>query len=121
MGMRQIKLINGVTPPYDGGDMIALGEEHRAGMQNRLGSLAFMLLFMALLSLSSLPMWREERLLFLSERASGLYNTPAYFTAIVLFDLVPLRVIPPTFWAFISYPMIGLRSGALLLGPPCAL
>ncbi|KAK3262065.1 hypothetical protein CYMTET_29063 [Cymbomonas tetramitiformis] len=81
------------------------------GIQNRLGSLAFMLLYMALLSLSSLPVWREDRLLFISERATGLYGTPAYFATIVLFDIIPMRMVPPTFFAFFTYWMVGLRRG----------
>ncbi|KAL6746090.1 P-loop containing nucleoside triphosphate hydrolase protein [Haematococcus lacustris] len=83
------------------------------GIQNRLGSLFFALLFLSLLALSSLPVWREERLLFRRERAAGLYATPAYFAAVVLFDLLPLRVIPPFFFALFAYPVIGLH-------PSCA-
>ena len=63
-------------------------------LQNRLGVLFFRLLYLSLMSLSSLPIWRDERLLFIRERAAGLYRTPAYFTAVVLFDLLPLRVRP---------------------------
>ena len=49
-------------------------------------------------SLSSLPVWREDRLLFLRERASGAYGTHAYFTSMVCFDIFILRVIPPVFF-----------------------
>jgi hypothetical protein len=41
-----------------------------------------MLLYLALMGLSSLPIWREDRLLFMRERAAGAYGTPAYFTAV---------------------------------------
>ena len=54
--------------------------------------LFFLLLYLSLMALSSLPIWRDERLLFMRERAAGLYNTPVYFTAVVMFDLLPLRV-----------------------------
>ncbi len=37
----------------------------------------------------------------------------AYFTAVVLFDVVPMRVLPPTFFALFSYWMVGLH-------PSCA-
>ena len=63
-----------------------------AGIQNRLGVLFFLLLYLSLMSLSSLPIWRDERLLYIKERAAGMYDTPAYFTAVVLFDLLPFRV-----------------------------
>ena len=45
------------------------------------------------------------------ERASGVYGTPAYFTATVLFDLIPMRVLPPCFFAIATYWMVGLRPG----------
>ena len=54
-----------------------------AGIQNRLGSLFFMVIFLSLLSLSILPVWREEQQLFVCERANGCYGTGAYFTAVV--------------------------------------
>jgi hypothetical protein len=40
------------------------------GIQNRLGSLAFMVLYLGVMGLSSLPIWRAERLLFI--RCAGL-------------------------------------------------
>ena len=79
------------------------------GIQNRLGALFFMLLFLSLMSLSSLPVWSQDRLLFLRERAAGCYSTNAYFAATLLFDFVPLRVLPPFLFGLISYPMIGLH------------
>jgi ATP-binding cassette subfamily G (WHITE) protein 2 len=78
------------------------------GIQNRMGSLFFMLLYLTLMSLSSLPVWREDRLLFLRERASGAYGTDAYFTSMVCFDIFILRVLPPVFFTVITYPMVGL-------------
>ncbi|GFR46199.1 hypothetical protein Agub_g7730, partial [Astrephomene gubernaculifera] len=84
-----------------------------SGIQNRLGVLFFMLLYLSLMALSSLPIWRDEKLLFMRERASGVYGTPAYYAAVVLFDLLPLRVLPPTFFALLSYWMVGLH-------PACA-
>ncbi len=52
------------------------------GIQNRLGVLFFCLLYLALMTLSSLPVWRQERLLYLRERDTGAYKTPAYFAAV---------------------------------------
>ncbi|KXZ50395.1 hypothetical protein GPECTOR_16g568 [Gonium pectorale] len=80
------------------------------GIQDRFGCLFFMLLFLSLLSLSSLPVWRDEALLFRRERASGVYGTAAYFTAVVLWDFLPLRVLPPALFTLVSYPMVGLRA-----------
>jgi ATP-binding cassette subfamily G (WHITE) protein 2 len=83
------------------------------GIQDRLGALFFMLLYLSFISLGSLPVWHEERLLFARERAAGAYGANAYFTAVVLFDILPLRVLPPLFF-IASYALIGLRAGCLL-------
>ena len=84
---------------------------NQGGIQNRMGSLFFILLFLTLMSLSSLPVWKEDRLLFKSERASRVYSTDAYFVSMLLFDLLPMRVLPPFFFGFFSYGMIGLNEG----------
>lgn len=44
-----------------------------------------------------------------------MYGTPAYFTATVLFDLIPMRVPPPCLFAAATYWMIGFRPGFLHL------
>lgn len=89
-----------------------LAGTNTSGIQNRLGVLFFMLLYLSLMALTSLPIWRDEKLLFLRERDSGAYGTPAYFAAVVLFDLLPMRIIPPTFFALFSYWMIGLHQSS---------
>ena len=40
---------------------------------------------------SSSQVWRDDRLVFERERAAGAYGTAAYFSAVVLFDFLPLR------------------------------
>lgn len=80
-------------------------------MQDRCGSLFFMCMYLSLMSLSSLPLWRDDRLVFMKERAAGAYGTAAYFMAVVLFDVLPLRVLPPLLFTLTSYSMIGLRAG----------
>jgi len=79
------------------------------GIQNRMGSMFFIVLYLGLASLSSVPVWNENRLLFLRERASGAYSTFAYFTSMVLFDIIPMRIIPTCMFS-LSYFMIGLSS-----------
>jgi ATP-binding cassette subfamily G (WHITE) protein 2 len=83
----------------------------QAGIQNRLGALFFVLLYLTLMSLSSLPVWREDRLLFLRERADGVYGVDAYFASALLFDVLPMRVLPPFFFGLTTYGMIGLNEG----------
>ena len=80
------------------------------GIQNRMGALFFILLYLTLMSLSSLPAWREDRLLFLRERAAGAYGTHAYFAAVAAFEVVVLRVVPPIFFTVFAYPMVGLHG-----------
>jgi ATP-binding cassette subfamily G (WHITE) protein 2 len=80
------------------------------GIQNRMGALFFILMYLTLMSLSSLPAWREDRLLFLRERAAGAYGTDAYFAAVAAFEVVVLRVVPPIFFTVFAYPMVGLHG-----------
>jgi ATP-binding cassette subfamily G (WHITE) protein 2 len=82
-----------------------------AGIQSRLGVLFFLPLFLCLISLGSLPVWHEEQLLFLHDRATGAYGTAAYFTAVVAFDVVLLRLLPPLFF-LAPYCVIGLRPSS---------
>ena len=64
------------------------------------------------MSLSSLPAWHADRLLFLRERAAGVYGTNAYFAAVMLFDVLPLRVLPPLLFSIVAYPAIGLHAAS---------
>ncbi|CAM9652803.1 unnamed protein product [Phaeothamnion confervicola] len=87
-----------------------------AGAQNRFGLLFFVLLYLSLLSMSSLPVWREERRLFALEAAAGLYGRPAYFVAVAAADLLLVRTVPPAVLSLALYPLSGL-SGATGEGP----
>ncbi|KAG6000847.1 hypothetical protein E4U21_004948 [Claviceps maximensis] len=78
------------------------------GFQNRLGLFFFLLALFGFSTLTSLTVFSAERLLFLRERANGYYSPIAYFTAKVLFDIIPLRIVPPMLMGPIVYPMTGL-------------
>lgn len=65
------------------------------GFQNRLGLFFFVLALFGFSTLTSLNVFSAERLLFVRERANGYYSPLTYFAAKVIFDIVPLRVIPP--------------------------
>lgn len=78
------------------------------GFQNRLGLFFFLLALYGFSTLTSLTVFANERLLFLRERANGYYSPATYFAAKVLFDIVPLRIIPPILMGSILYPMTGL-------------
>ncbi|KAG6040827.1 hypothetical protein E4U41_006959 [Claviceps citrina] len=79
-----------------------------AGFQNRLGLFFFLLALFGFSTLTSLTVFTAERLLFLRERANGYYSPITYFTAKVLFDIIPLRIVPPILMGSIIYPMTGL-------------
>ncbi|QPG95783.1 hypothetical protein C2857_002045 [Epichloe festucae Fl1] len=78
------------------------------GFQNRLGLFFFLLALFGFSTLTSLTVFSAERLLFLRERANGYYSPITYFTAKVLFDIIPLRIVPPILMGSIIYPMTGL-------------
>lgn len=78
------------------------------GFQNRLGFFFFLLALFGFSTLTSLTVFATERLLFVRERAKGYYSPIAYYLAKVVFDIVPLRLIPPIIMGCIVYPMTGL-------------
>lgn len=78
------------------------------GFQNRLGLFFFLLALFGFSTLTSLTVFAQERLLFVRERANGYYAPITYFLAKVVFDIVPLRIIPPIIMGSIVYPMTGL-------------
>lgn len=78
------------------------------GFQNRLGLFFFLLALFGFSTLTSLTVFGSERLLFVRERANGYYQPITYFASKVIFDIVPLRLIPPIIMGMIIYPMSGL-------------
>ncbi|KAI4860156.1 hypothetical protein F4820DRAFT_120956 [Hypoxylon rubiginosum] len=82
------------------------------GFQNRLGLFFFLLALFGFSTLTSLNVFAAERLLFVRERANGYYAPITYFVAKVLFDIIPLRIIPPILMGAIIYPMTGLIPDA---------
>ena len=78
------------------------------GFQNRLGFFFFLLALFGFSTLTSLNVFAPERLLFVRERAKGYYRPIAYYLSKVIFDIVPLRLIPPIIMGCIVYPMTGL-------------
>ena len=78
------------------------------GFQDRLGLNFFILALFGFSTLTSLTVFSSERLLFIRERANGYYAPVTYFAAKVMFDIVPLRLLPPILTGIIVYPMAGL-------------
>ncbi|KAI9251063.1 hypothetical protein BY458DRAFT_524198 [Sporodiniella umbellata] len=82
-----------------------------AGFQNRMGLFFFYEALLGFMCLTSLQVFSSERILFARERANGYYSPTTYFLSKVLFDIIPLRVVPPLMMALISYYMVGLVDG----------
>lgn len=82
-----------------------------AGFQNRMGLFFFYEALLGFMCLTSLQVFSTERVLFIRERANGYYSPGTYFLAKVLFDIIPLRVVPPLMMGLISYYMVGLVEG----------
>ncbi|PWW76702.1 hypothetical protein C7212DRAFT_295001 [Tuber magnatum] len=78
-----------------------------SGFQNRMGLIFFVLALFGFSTLTSLNVFAAERTLFLRERANRYYAPVTYFAAKVMFDIVPLRIIPPIIMGTILYPMVG--------------
>ncbi|KAF9583604.1 hypothetical protein BGW38_009068 [Lunasporangiospora selenospora] len=83
-----------------------------AGFQNRAGSLFFMLALLGFSSISALGAFTDSRTLFIKERSNGYYPPTPYILSTLLFDLIPLRVVPALCLGTISYFMIGLTAEA---------
>ncbi|KAG0170943.1 hypothetical protein DFQ30_001729 [Apophysomyces sp. BC1015] len=94
-----------------------------AGFQNRMGLFFFYEALLGFMCLTSLQVFSNERILFVRERANGYYSPGTYFLSKegdrwignlgtkVLFDIIPLRVVPPLMMGLISYYMVGLVEG----------
>ncbi|KAF8937941.1 hypothetical protein BGZ47_008810 [Haplosporangium gracile] len=83
-----------------------------AGFQNRAGSLFFMLALLGFSSISALGAFTDTRALFVKERSNGYYPPMPFIISTLLFDLIPLRIIPAILMGSVSYFMIGLTGDA---------
>lgn len=72
------------------------------------GVFFFTLALFGFSSLSSLSLFANERILFMRERSNGYYSPFTYFASKILFDIAPLRVIPPLIYGAIVYGLVGL-------------
>ncbi|KAI9240579.1 MAG: hypothetical protein BYD32DRAFT_391687 [Podila humilis] len=81
-----------------------------AGFQNRAGSLFFMMALLGFSSISALGAFTETRTLYVKERSNGYYPPAPFIISTLLFDLIPLRIVPAIVMGCISYWMIGLNS-----------
>ncbi|KAH6600051.1 hypothetical protein BASA50_002640 [Batrachochytrium salamandrivorans] len=82
-----------------------------AGIQNRLGSIFFIQSLIGFSSMTAISVFSREKLLFIRERSNGYYGAGPLFISKMLFDLIPLRVLPGLILSTIPFFMIGYTSG----------
>lgn len=83
-----------------------------AGIQNRLGSIFFIQALLAFGGLSAISSLSEDRVLFVRQRSNGFYGSFPYFVSKVVFDLIPLRIIPSLILCSLAYFLIGFTPTA---------
>ncbi|KAI8618592.1 P-loop containing nucleoside triphosphate hydrolase protein [Chytriomyces sp. MP71] len=84
-----------------------------SGIQNRLGSILFILALLGFSGLSAIGSFAIEKILFLRERSNGFYGPMSYFFTKVLFDIIPLRIIPSIIMGSIAFFMIGFTNNGI--------
>ena len=81
-------------------------------LQNRIGSLFFLGSLIAFSALSALSNLITIRALFLRERSSSYYGPVVWMLSRVVWDIVPLRILPVIVLGCITYWMVGLSHEA---------
>ncbi|KAJ3106370.1 hypothetical protein HDU96_008234 [Phlyctochytrium bullatum] len=80
------------------------------GIQNRLGSLVFLLALLGFSGISAIGSFASERALYVRERAGGFYGTLPLFISKLVFDTFALRILPSFIMGTIVFVLIGLTS-----------
>ncbi|XP_014679027.1 PREDICTED: ATP-binding cassette sub-family G member 2-like, partial [Priapulus caudatus] len=83
-----------------------------SGIQNRTGAFFFMVMNVMFGNLSTVELFLNERHIFIHETISGFYRVSAYFLAKLFCDILPMRIVPTTLFATITYWMVGFQSDA---------
>ncbi|NXV18659.1 ABCG2 protein, partial [Cepphus grylle] len=84
----------------------------QSGIQNRVGSLFFVTTNQCFSSVSSIELFIRDKKLFVHQYTSGYYRVSAYFLALMIGDLLPMRTAPAIIFSCISYWMIGYQAVA---------
>uniref|UniRef100_A0A8C3UFL3 ABC transporter domain-containing protein n=1 Tax=Catharus ustulatus TaxID=91951 RepID=A0A8C3UFL3_CATUS len=84
----------------------------RSGIQNRVGSLFFVTTNQCFSSVSAIELFIRDKKLFVHQYTSGYYRVSAYFLALMIGDLLPMRTTPAIIFSCITYWMIGYQAVA---------
>ncbi|XP_075790719.1 broad substrate specificity ATP-binding cassette transporter ABCG2-like isoform X2 [Pelodiscus sinensis] len=82
------------------------------GIQNRVGSLFFITTNQCFSSVSAIELFIKDKKLFVHQYTSGYYRVSAYFFALLIGDLLPMRTAPGIIFSCICYWMIGYQAAA---------
>ncbi|CAF2130654.1 unnamed protein product [Rotaria magnacalcarata] len=85
------------------------------GIQDRLGTIFFIVVNQIFSSMSAIEPLLQERVLFLHEYTSGYYRIQTFFIAKLVCDLFPMRAIPSVLFSAIAYFMTGLARTTVAL------
>ncbi|KAI8823548.1 uncharacterized protein EV422DRAFT_359919 [Fimicolochytrium jonesii] len=80
------------------------------GIQNRFGSIFFIMSLLGFSGLSAIGSLHQERAIFIRERANGVYGVIPFLVSRFVFDIIPLRVVPAVVMGSIAFWMVGLTS-----------
>jgi ATP-binding cassette subfamily G (WHITE) protein 2 len=82
----------------------------QTGLQNRLGAFFMLIMSMVFSNLNGIELFLRDRALFIHQRRGRYFDTAPYFCAIVVCDLLPLRIVPLVTYCAIVYPMMGFQA-----------
>uniref|UniRef100_A0A4W3GDY1 ATP-binding cassette sub-family G member 2-like n=1 Tax=Callorhinchus milii TaxID=7868 RepID=A0A4W3GDY1_CALMI len=80
-----------------------------SGIQNRIGALFFLTTNQCFTSVSAVELFIRNKKLFVHEYTSGYYRISAYFLALLIGDLLPMRTLPGILFSCITYWLIGYK------------
>jgi ABC-type multidrug transport system ATPase subunit/ABC-type multidrug transport system permease subunit len=81
-----------------------------SGTEDKAGMMTFLLLVVGFSSISSLDLFMSEKRLYVIERDNGYYRSGAFYFTKILFDFLPLRIVPSAILAAVTYFPMGLRE-----------
>jgi ABC-type multidrug transport system ATPase subunit/ABC-type multidrug transport system permease subunit len=85
--------------------------DYTSGVQNRVGIIIFVLIFLSVISLSSIDSFIRNRNIYLREKSAGFYSPSAFFASTVFLDILFVRIAPCILLSVNLYWLAGLHPG----------
>ncbi|KAJ3158376.1 hypothetical protein HDU86_002842 [Geranomyces michiganensis] len=80
------------------------------GIQNRFGSIFFIMSLLGFSGLSAIGSLSLERDLFIRERSNGVYGPLPFLLSRTVLDLFPLRIVPTVMMGTVAFYMVGYTA-----------